>query len=194
MELYQTINLIPINKSLGLLELWIELNIIYINIHTFVKIFNYSSVLYLCKYYNLVLYKKLYVKFNQLSQVFIRGRKDYLKQVYVLISNSLNYCVIPSQTKESFLCENIIELLDDKSIKYTRQYMCDKYRIDLYVPDKNLVIEINENDHLDRSKIYEEERELYIKNKLGCIYHTINPDDPKFSIYKMIKTIEQLIK
>lgn len=194
MRLHKTINLIPINKSLGLLELWIESNVIYINIHSFVKIFNYSNVSYLCRYYGLVLYKREYVEFNKLSEVFIRGRKDYLKQVYRLISKNLNYNVVPSQTKESYLCENIIELLDDKSIEYTRQYKCGKYRIDLYIPEKNLVIEINENGHSDRSEIYEEKRELYITNKLDCVFCQINPDEPKFSIYKMIRTIEKLIK
>jgi very-short-patch-repair endonuclease len=193
MKLYQTVDLKQINRRLGTLDIFSEKNVYYLDIYDFVKIFGYASVGYLTKYYNLSLYKRYYVKFNEIAEVFLRGRKDYLKQVYRLISNNLGYQVVPSKTKESNVCENIIELLDDESIEYVRQYKCGKYLIDLYIPEKNIVIEINENNHVDRSVEYEIQREQFITNKLGCLYHTINPDNPKFSIYKMNKKIYELI-
>jgi hypothetical protein len=40
-----------------------------------------------------------------------------------------------------------------------RQYYIGKYRVDLYFADYNLVIECDENNHIDRNHIYEKIRE-----------------------------------
>ena len=55
------------------------------------------------------------------------------------------------------------------------QYRVEKYFIDLYFPEHKLEIEIDENGHIDRSKIKEQKREDTIKN-LSITLIRINPD------------------
>ena len=55
------------------------------------------------------------------------------------------------------------------------------FRIDLYLPDQKLAIEIDEKKHTDRDPIYEQEREEH-KLRLGCEYIRINLDAEDFKL------------
>ena len=55
------------------------------------------------------------------------------------------------------------------------QYKAEKYFIDLYFPEHKLGIEIDENNHLDRSNLKEQKREETIKH-LAISLIRINPD------------------
>jgi hypothetical protein len=61
-----------------------------------------------------------------------------------------------------------------------------KYRTDYYLPDYNLVKGADENNYKDRIPTREKEREKYLENKLKCHFIRCNPDDPKFSITKLL--------
>ena len=69
------------------------------------------------------------------------------------------------------------------------QYYIDGYKIDLYFPDYNLAIEVDEFNHKDRDKLYENKREEYIKEKLGCKFIRFNPDEKNFNIGNIISNI-----
>lgn len=76
-----------------------------------------------------------------------------------------------------------------KSFTHLFQYDVDKYRIDLYFIDNKLAIEVDENNHKDRDVIYEETRQKYIEDKLGCEFIRFNPDEKNFNIGDIIHII-----
>jgi len=76
-----------------------------------------------------------------------------------------------------------------KSFKQKFQYYIDGYKIDLYFPDYNLAIEVDEFNHKDRDKLYENKREEYIKEKLGCKFIRFDPDEKNFNIGNIISNI-----
>lgn len=82
---------------------------------------------------------------------------------------------------------------DELNIKYIHQHSAGKYKIDIYLPDYKLAIEIDENNHSGRNKTKEKERETFIKNKLGCQFLRCNPDSKTFSIHKLTAQIIKFI-
>ena len=84
-----------------------------------------------------------------------------------------------------------------KKIKKTfkRQKMIDQYKVEKYIlffPVHNLGIEIDENSHLDRLEIKEQEREETI-NDAGIALIRINPDKEGFDIFTEISEIQDFI-
>ena len=73
--------------------------------------------------------------------------------------------------------------------KRLQQHKVLKYYIDLYFPDYQLAIEVDEKGHQDRDEHKEEERENTIKQKLKCKFIRINPDRENFNIYTEIDRI-----
>ena len=90
------------------------------------------------------------------------------------------YSII-KRVKKVFIRQKIIE-----------QYRVERYFIDLYFPEHKLGIEVDENVHLDRSKIKEQEREETIKT-LGITLIRINPDKDGFDIFDEISEIQNFI-
>jgi len=82
------------------------------------------------------------------------------------------------------------------SFRQQFQYSVGGYRIDLYFPDYKLAIEIDEFGHKYRNKVYEEEREAYLKEKLGCKFIRFNPNEKDFNVGIVISNIlnETLLK
>ena len=76
------------------------------------------------------------------------------------------------------------------------QYKVGIYRIDLYLPEYKLAIEVDEFDHCDRDKIYEKERQNFIEKELNCKFIRFNPDQKNFNIGDIISIIldETLLK
>ena len=110
------------------------------------------------------------------SQIFreLLGFKEY--EVF----ESKEYSFI-KQIKKAFIRLKMIE-----------QYRIDKYFIDLYFPEHKLGIEIDENAHLDRSKIKEQKREK-TKTNLGITLIRINPEKEGFDIFIKIDEIKNFI-
>ena len=67
------------------------------------------------------------------------------------------------ETKEYSVVKRINKIF--KRQKITEKYRVEKYFIDIFFPVHNLAIEIDENDHLDRPEIKEQEREDTKKKK-----------------------------
>ena len=89
-----------------------------------------------------------------------------------------------------------IEILDELSIffnelgiKYKPQEPIGNYKVDIYIPKYNLVIEIDEHDHNDRNKKYEKKREQYFNKLNKCIFIRCNPDEPTFNINILLAKI-----
>ena len=109
-----------------------------------------------------------------------------------MICDKIHLSVIRASPKETDIITNIIEYIEDiDNIEYILQHKCGKYKIDMYIKSHNLAIEIDENNHSSRCRIKEKEREDFIKEKLGCKFYRINPDDINFTYAKMLKNLKK---
>jgi very-short-patch-repair endonuclease len=123
---------------------------------------------------------------------------------YELLQNSFNlrnrYIVNMS---ENFKCINIGMCIENQTIgfiansfetivKTERQFIFDKYRVDLFFNDFNLIIECDENNHKDRCVIQEKIRENYLLS-LGNTIIRFNPNDSKFELSNVLKEINKLL-
>ena len=68
------------------------------------------------------------------------------------------------------------------------------YRIDLYFTKYKLTIEVDERNHCCTNEDEEKEREKKIKDKLGCEFIRINPDEENFDVFDSINEIQRQIK
>lgn len=100
--------------------------------------------------------------------------------------------VIKRLTKEEEYINIIMNIFKDE--KMIRQYIVEDYKVDLYFPDYNLVIECDENGHIDRDEIYENKRTNRIVELLNTTIIRFNPDDKNFNIYDTINDIFKHIK
>jgi very-short-patch-repair endonuclease len=73
-----------------------------------------------------------------------------------------------------------------------RQYYIGKYKVDLYFVDYNLVIECDENNHIDRNHIYEKIRENYLIS-LGNQIIRFNPNETNFDLSNVLKRINDVL-
>ena len=77
-------------------------------------------------------------------------------------------------------------------LKLKRQYIFGKYKVDLYFIDYKLVIECDENNHIDRDIEYEKIRENYIIS-LGNKILRYNPNTKSFDLSNVLREINTII-
>jgi len=73
-----------------------------------------------------------------------------------------------------------------------RQHTIGKYRVDLYFIDYKLVIECDENNHIDRDINDERIREEYIMS-LGNKIIRYNPNEPNFDLSNVLNKINAVL-
>lgn len=155
-----------------------------------------NMLIELSKYYKIVenIYGGCYIKYfvDKNTLIFIlhqtKNKSEICEALGLNILNSFSLykedknlsCIV-----KTFSGENMIN-------QYSKNIF--PYRIDLYFPDYKLAIECDENGHKNRNKLYELERELYIKNQLKCKFIRFNPDDKEFNIFNLINIIYSHIK
>lgn len=135
--------------------------------------------------HNKILYKLTESAFNLLKNSYnLRNRylvniSDNVKQI------NIGMC-IENQTI------GFIENAFNGIIDVKRQYKFGKYKVDLYFPDYKLVIECDENNHIDRDDISEKIRENYILS-LGNTFIRYNPNIELFDLSNVIRDINKII-
>jgi very-short-patch-repair endonuclease len=73
-----------------------------------------------------------------------------------------------------------------------RQFRFGKYKVDLYFLEHNLIIECDENDHIDRNVDYEAQRQNYLLS-LGKIILRFNPNHEKFELSSVLNQINKIL-
>lgn len=84
-----------------------------------------------------------------------------------------------------------------KTEQFEDQYKVGEYYLDLYFTEYRIVIECDENGHLDRRQCDEKERMKYVNNSLGIddsYWIRFNPDEYNFDISKVLGRLNLLIK
>ena len=126
------------------------------------------------------------------------------EDAYELLKNSYNlrnrYIV---DVSNSVKCLNIGMCIENQTIGFIenaysnilnikRQYSIGKYRTDLYFIDYKLVIECDENNHLDRDVEQEKIREEYITS-LGNKIIRFNPNISSFDLSNVMREINKVL-
>ena len=94
-------------------------------------------------------------------------------------------------TKEHSVLKSVIDAFEGENMQ--TQYSILDYRIYLYFHDYKLAIEVYEKGHKDRNIGHELKRQEAIKEKLGCEFIRINPDENNFNFFKTINEIHRHI-
>jgi very-short-patch-repair endonuclease len=95
--------------------------------------------------------------------------------------------------KEIEILDELVIFLNVLNCEFHDQYIVDGYKIDMYLPTYKLAIEIDEHNHDDINEEYEQNRQKYIENKLGCTFLRVNPDDANFSVTYFIGLVSKYI-
>jgi len=81
-----------------------------------------------------------------------------------------------------------------KDIEITkRQHTIGIYKVDLYFQHYNLVLECDENDHRDRNKVYESERQDYIISEGKSIIR-FDPNNKDFDLSFVLREVHRFIR
>lgn len=122
---------------------------------------------------------------------------DLLKNTYNLrnryiveISDKVKYVNIGMCIENQTI--GFIENSYSNILKVQRQYTMGKYRVDLYFIDHKLVIECDENNHIDRDPGEEKVRENYIIS-LGNKIIRYNPNIHSFDLSNVLREINSVL-
>ena len=108
------------------------------------------------------------------------------------IKNKVNMQDMKITRKEISFLDELEEALRPFNIKGIRQYKVDNYRIDYYIPELNIAIEYDENDHIGYTYEQQGYRQVYIENRIGCTF--IRLSDKNSNAYNIGLTIKEIIK
>jgi len=126
------------------------------------------------------------------------------EEAFELLKNSYNlrnrYIV---EINDNIKCVNIGMCIENQTIGFIenaygnilnlkRQYKFGKYRVDLYFIDYKLVVECDENDHIDRDPTQEKIREQYIIS-LGNKIIRYNPNKTNFDLSNTLREINNVL-
>ena len=67
------------------------------------------------------------------------------------------------------------------------------YIIDYWLSQYKIAIEIDENNHADRNVIDEKQRQKALTTKLNCKFLRCNPDDPDFTVYRLLGNLTNML-
>ena len=71
------------------------------------------------------------------------------------------------------------------NIDYAEQYPVDNYRIDLYIPQYKLAIEIDEKEHKYK-RDYDKVRQKYIEKQIHCVFIRVHEGESCGSVIARI--------
>lgn len=76
------------------------------------------------------------------------------------------------------------------NISYILQYPVDNYKIDLYIPEYSIAIEIDEEAHRYK-KDYDKIRQNYIENQIHCKFIRVNEGESCGSVIaRLVKELD----
>ena len=108
-----------------------------------------------------------------------------IKILAELLANNIAMC-IENQTI-GFIANSF-----DGIIETIRQFKIGIYKVDLYFPDYNLVVENDENGHKDRDTDKEKQRQDFILSE-GKIILRYNPNKYNFDLSLVLREINRIL-
>lgn len=106
---------------------------------------------------------------NQAKQVFVRCKAKPTKEFCDKYNLDVEYNIVSKTRFEVSFGNMLIEALKELEIEAIPQYKVGKYRVDFYIPSKNIAVEYDEQQHFtETNQVQDSQRQKYIENKLGC--------------------------
>jgi len=117
-----------------------------------------------------------------------------LKHRYITkISSSRHVNIIMSLENQTIgFIENSFKYVVDVIRQKTFKNEYNEYRVDLYFPEYNLIVECDENNHTDRDPTYEKIRENYLLS-IGNNLIRFNPNDTLFDLSFVFREINKIL-
>lgn len=100
---------------------------------------------------------------------------------------------IVTKRKEIEIVDELKIFFEQFNVEIVTQKYVKKYKVDVYIPEYDLVIEIDENNHKDRDEKYEKQRENNIKKWKKYKFIRCNPDDANFNMNQLTGKITKHI-
>jgi len=132
----------------------------------------------------------IFINENGMKALILKSNKSNS----IELAKHLNINIVTKYLKKELEIITFFEkYLKKLNIVYILQKSVEKYKIDLYLPNNNIAIEIDEYGHIHREPTYEKNRENTIKSILNCKFLRINPDTENFNLATCIADLTQII-
>lgn len=142
-------------------------------------------------YKNYLITKKGMELIIQNSQFTKSFQAQKCREIYKALGGNKNIELVSASTRfELSFGDMLIKALKELNIEVIKQYYIDGYKIDFYIPNKNIAVEYDEQQHEYQMK-QDKEREEYIKSKLNCKFircNYINED-----IVNVMKVVKEVV-
>lgn len=111
-----------------------------------------------------------FINKNGLIQLITYNNKISREQKHQFINNMDLEGVIDFNTNlEAQFISNLCEILDSSGINNIREYVVERYRIDVYLPDLKLAIEYDDKGHNNKNRASNDyNRQVFLSDKLKC--------------------------
>jgi len=133
-----------------------------------------------------------YITYNSLIKLLCKSRRSITKNICEILNIDVHEhhfsCI------ENDVIDNIIKAFTTELIH--KQYRINKYIVDLYFKDYNIIVECDELQHsAPLNIIKDKQREREIEDIIGeCVFIRFNPYDKNFNIFDIINKIYLEIK
>lgn len=142
-------------------------------------------------YRNYLITKKGMELIIQNSQFTKSFQAQKCREIYKTLGGKENIELVSASTRFELSFGNmLIKALKELNIEVIKQYYVDGYKIDFYIPSKNIAVEYDEQQHKHQIK-QDEEREEYIKSKLNCKF--IRCDYTDEDIVNVMKVVKEVV-
>lgn len=132
--------------------------------------------------------KSNFIKYSALIKVLMNTNTiqcvSFLKDLNIEIGTYKRF-----MKPELSICFLLADFFNKSKIDFKTQKICGNYKIDCYLPQYKIAIEIDEYGHKYYNKKQEKEREKYILKKLNCVFVRCNPNNKDFNIFEFIGDI-----
>ena len=95
--------------------------------------------------------------------------------------------------KEIEIVSFLQQFLTSLQIPFEFQKTVGPYRVDIYLPQQKIAVEIDEFGHKGRDASYEKAREVFIRDELRCEVLRVNPDDTGFNLATFIANVTRML-
>ena len=142
------------------------------------------------QYRNYLITKKGMELIIQNSQFTKSFQAQKCREIYKALGGNENIELISASTRfELSFGKMLIKALKELNMEVIKQYYVDCYKIDFYIPSKNIAVEYDEKQHKHQIK-QDEEREEYIKSKLNCKFIRCDyTDEDIVNVMKVVKEV-----
>lgn len=129
---------------------------------------------------------------NQVKQIFIRTKTKPTREFCEKYNMSIDFNIVSKTRFEISFGKLLTEALGEFGLEIIPQYRVDNYRVDFYIPSKNIAVEYDEQQHFTKpNQKNDSERQKHIESKLRCKF--VRCDYRDNDIKNVVKVIKEVM-